>query len=146
MITITRQTLAEQEFIMSQVGGTIVPTSTMRGQDVMVGILSAMRGLERAASKAARRNLAGDIRDAFADLAETYPEYIVADGTPTDTVQREANALVGDPAVVGTDAFADAVGAVWGRFDEVLARGDCWCDGSDGGAYVGPIEASDYDD
>lgn len=144
MHTITRQTLATQNFIIGAVGGTLVPNSTHRPQDILVGLLDGLATLREATKRAGRPNLRADIDSAIEKLAEEYSDSITPEGTVTDAVAEQAAALVGDPEVLESLAVSGAVDAVWSAFDEIIGRGDCYVDGEDGvGIYA--IDAGDYD-
>jgi len=144
MITISRQTLATQNFIIGAVGGTLVPNSTHRPQDILGGLLVGLAELREATKRAGRPNLRADIDSAIEKLAEEYPAAIAPNGAVTAGVTRQAEALVGDPEKIEAMAISGAVDAVWSAFDEIIGRGDCYLDGEDGiGVYA--IEAGDYD-
>lgn len=131
------QRQSEQDFIIAHVGGSIVPNSTHRPADILVGLLDAMRTLEEAALVGLRSNLRSDIRSAWAELADQYPGVVTVDGLPTDAVAEQSAALVSDPDVDDELGLSIVKDEVWSAFDQVLARGGLYLDGTDGvGIYV----------
>lgn len=140
MVNATRQ--SEQDFIIAHVGGSLVPNSTHRPQDIVVGLLAGLRTLRDEASAALRANLSGEISDLLAALAVEWSDVLNAFGEPTDAVLVQAHALVGDPDAIAALDLDDVVMYLVDTWNDVLDRSGLTLTTDDGyGIY-----ASDEDD
>jgi len=138
-----QQRQAEQDFILASIGGSLVPNSTHRPQDISVGLLAGLRELRDEATRALRGNLSGEIADTLAGLAQDYPDVVNAFGEPSDAVLEQESALVGDPDVLDQLSMSEFVNTLCDAFQDVLNRSGLWLETSDGFGVYAPDDDDD---